>query len=158
MPPFSSNAITPVVDNRLRPWRNCRDPAGPGRAVRGSQILQPASVEEIELALRHEPKTINGCGQVSTGFNVASCPHVTSGTSDRTRSGSRDASSLIREPEAIERLISRVRSLLAGEGARSAMRVASTRLQSHRSANCRPRGATVASLHPAPATRCWDRE
>ena len=48
-----------------------------------AQILQPASVEEIELAFGHEPKTINGCGQVSTGFNVASCPHVTSGTSDR---------------------------------------------------------------------------
>jgi hypothetical protein len=30
-----------------------------------AQILQPASVEEIELALGHKPTTINGCGQAS---------------------------------------------------------------------------------------------
>jgi hypothetical protein len=70
-----------------------------GLAILGA--FQP-SVEETELALGHEPKAINGRGHASTRFTVVGYPHVTSGTSDGTPISSRDASSLIRDPEAIE--------------------------------------------------------
>jgi hypothetical protein len=55
--PFSSDTVTPVSDNRLRPWRNCLDPAEPGRAVTRKPRYSK-SVEGSELALGHEPKAI----------------------------------------------------------------------------------------------------
>jgi hypothetical protein len=66
-----------------------------------AQIFQPAA-EETEMTLGYEPKAINGRGQASTRFTVVGYPHVTSGTSDGNPISSRDASSLIRETEAIE--------------------------------------------------------